>query len=75
MTKKKCPFRRGQRVKCKGSKRCGTVLSNDWYTIGDPTYTKIPGGPLVIEGYVAVQFAIKGKQFKCMESVDNLELC
>ena len=75
MTKNKCPFRRGQRVKCKGSKRCGTVLSNDWYTIGDPTYTKIPGGPLVIEGYVAVQFAIKGKQFKCMESVDNLELC
>ena len=75
MTKKKCPFRRGQRVKSKGSRRCGTVLSNDWYTIGDPTYTKIPGGPLVIEGYVAVQFAIKGKQFKCMESVDNLELC
>ena len=75
MKKKKCPFRRGQRVKSKGSKRCGTVLSNGWYTIGDPTYTKIPGGPLVMVGYVAVRFTIKGKQFRCMERVDSLERC
>ena len=75
MKKKKCPFKRGQRVRYKGSKKCGTVLSSDWYTIGDPTYTKIPGGPLVIEGYIAVSWMIKGKSFRCMESVDNLELC
>jgi len=30
---------------------------------------------LVIEGYVAVQFSIRGKQYRCMETVDNLELC
>ena len=75
MKKKKCPFRRGQRVKPRGSKRCGIVLSNGWYTIGDPTYTQFPGGPLIIEGYIIIMWTVKGKQYRCAELADKLELC
>ena len=71
----KCPFRRGQRVRRKGSKdkKYGIVMSNDWYTIGDPLTCKIPGGPMVIEGYVAIQWIIRGKKYLCMDRAEDYE--
>ena len=48
-------------------------MSNDWYTIGDPDTCRIPGGPLVIEGYIAVQWTINGKTHLCMEKASEFE--
>ena len=75
MKKKKGPFHRGQRVRRKGTKnkKYGIVMSNDWYTIGDPDECRIPGGPLVIEGYIAVQWTIKGKTYRCMDKAKLFE--
>lgn len=75
MKKSKCPFRRGQRIRRKGTKdkKHGIVMSNDWYTIGDPITCKIPGGPLVIEGYIAVQWTINGRRCLCMEKAEEFE--
>ena len=41
-------------------------MSNGWYTIGDPYECRIPGGPLIIEGHIAIEWNIKGKMFRCM---------
>ena len=73
--KKKCPFHRGQRIRRKGSKskRYGIVMSNDWFTIGDPDTCRIPGGPLVVDGYIAVQWTINGKTRLCMEKAKDFE--
>ncbi len=75
MKKKKCPFHRGQRIRRKGvkGKKYGIVMSNDWYTIGDPDTCRIPGGPLVIEGFIAVQWTINGKTRLCMEKASEFE--
>ena len=75
MKKKKCPFHRGQRIRRKGTKnkKYGIVMSNDWFTIGDPDTCRIPGGPLVIEGYIAVQWTINGKTHLCMEKASEFE--
>ena len=75
MRKNKCPFHRGQRIRRKGSnnKKHGIVMSNDWYTIGDPLTCRIPGGPLVIEGYIAVQWVINGKTYLCMVKAEDFE--
>ena len=48
-------------------------MSNDWFTIGDPLTCRIPDGPLVIEGFIAVQWTIKGKRFLCMEKAKDFE--
>tara|TARA_R110000851_G_scaffold211358_1_gene363918 strand:+ start:663 stop:815 length:153 start_codon:yes stop_codon:yes gene_type:complete len=48
-------------------------MSNDWYTIGDPITCKIPGGPLVVEGYIAVQWTINGRRCLCMEKAEEFE--
>ena len=73
---KKCPFHRGQRIRYKGTKnkRYGIVMSNDWFTIGDPETCRLPGGPLIIEGYIAVQWRIKGKTHLCMEKAEEYEV-
>ena len=75
MKKNKCPFHRGQRIRRKGvkSKKYGIVMSNDWFTIGDPDTCRIPGGSLVIEGYIAVQWVINGKTRLCMEKASEFE--
>jgi hypothetical protein len=76
MKKKKCPFHRGQRVRRKGTKnkKYGIVMSNDWYTIGDPLTCTIPGGPLIIEGLVAIQWIINGKRFTCVDKAEDFEV-
>ena len=68
MKKKKCPFHRGQRIRRKGtkSKKYGIVMSNGWYTIGDPYECRSRGGPLIIEGHIAIEWNVKGKMFRCM---------
>ena len=71
--KKQFPFRRGQRVRTKDTKRTGVVVSNGPATIGDPQTCRIPGGPLVFEGYVHVRFEFKNKSRICMEKIENLE--
>tara|TARA_R110002124_G_scaffold65968_1_gene180210 strand:+ start:544 stop:777 length:234 start_codon:yes stop_codon:yes gene_type:complete len=75
MKKKKYPFRRGQRIRKKGTKdkKYGIVMSNDWFTIGSPEDCRIPGGPLVIEGYIAVQWTINGKTHLCMDKAEEFE--
>ena len=70
---KNFPFRRGQRVKTKDTKRIGTVVSDAPATIGDPQTCKIPGGPLVLENYVHVRFEFKDKPRICLEKIENLE--
>jgi len=74
--KKKCPFQRGQRIRYKGTKgkKYGIVMSSNWFTIGDPLTCKIPGGPLVIEGFIAVRWIINGKPRLCMEKADEFEV-
>ena len=73
--KNKCPFRVGQRVRHKGTrdKEYGIVMSNNWFTIGNPADCRIPGGPLVIEGYIAVQWTINGKTRLCMGKAEEFE--
>tara|TARA_R110002020_G_scaffold114349_2_gene262982 strand:- start:919 stop:1155 length:237 start_codon:yes stop_codon:yes gene_type:complete len=74
--KNKCPFQRGLRVRRKApkDKKYGIVMSNEWFTIGDPETCRIPGGPLIIEGYIAVQWKIKGKFYLCMERAEEFEV-
>ena len=48
-------------------------MSNGWFTIGHPADCRIPGGPLVIEGYVAVQWTINGKTHLCMGKAEEFE--
>ena len=75
--KKKCPFKKGQRVRLKDSKDkdCGLVMSSDWVTIGNHRSCKIPGGPLIIEGYILVQWTFKNGKRICMDKFQDLELC
>ena len=72
---KRCPFHAGQRVRYKGTKtkKYGIVMSNNWFTIGAPMNCKIPGGPLVIEGYVAIRWNINGKAYLCTDKASELE--
>ena len=73
---KKCPFHAGQRVRRRSgkNKKYGIVMSNDWFTIGDPLTCRIPGGPLVMEGFIAVQWIINGKKYLCMDKADEFEV-
>jgi len=73
--KNKYPFHRGQRVRRKGNKtkKYGIVMSNDWYTIGGEETCRIPGGPLIMEGLVAIQWIIKGKKFICVDKAKDFE--
>ena len=48
-------------------------MSNGWFTIGDPFDCRILGGPLVIEGYIAVQWTINGKVRLCMNKAEDFE--
>ena len=48
-------------------------MSNDWYTIGDEDTCRIPGGPLIMEGLVAIQWTIKGKKFICVDKAKDFE--
>ena len=73
--KKKCPFHRGQRIRFKNNKnkKYGIVMSSGWATIGDPDTCRIPGGPLVIEGYIFVRWTINGKSRLCMDKAKDFE--
>ena len=75
MKKNKCPFHRGQRVRFKKAKnrKYGIVMSDNWATIGDPDTCRIPGGPLVMEGYIYVQWTINGKKYFCMDLAKDFE--
>ena len=48
-------------------------MSNGWYTIGDPYDCRIPGGPLIIEGYIAADWVINGKTYCCMDRAEEFE--
>ena len=74
--KKGRPFRPGQKVKYKNQKTnaYGLVWSAGPASIGDPNRCKIPGGPLILEDYIYVQWIIKGKKYICIESIDELEI-
>jgi hypothetical protein len=73
--KKKFPFKRGQKVRYKNQKtnEYGFIWSDGPAKIGDPRTCKIPGGPLVLEGYVYVRWLINGKKHICIEAIDKLE--
>ena len=75
---KKCPFRYGQRVKQKTEKRkghYGIVVSKGFAQIGDPYSCKIPGGPLVMDDYVLVEWIINKERYVCMDRITDLEPC
>ena len=48
-------------------------MSNDWYTIGDKETCRIPGGPLIMEGFIAIQWTIRGKKFICRDKAKDFE--
>tara|TARA_Y100001938_G_C7965020_1_gene366353 strand:- start:446 stop:691 length:246 start_codon:yes stop_codon:yes gene_type:complete len=74
--KRKSPFKRGQKVRYKGTKdRTGRVTSEGWAKIGVYGHTQIFGGPLVLEGLVLVQWWRDGKWDNCIEYIDDLEAC
>ena len=49
-------------------------MSDSWATIGDPDTCRIPGGPLVIENYIFVQWDINGKSRLCMDRARDFEV-
>jgi len=60
-------------VKTKNTKNVGVVMFDEPAIIGNRTTCSIPGGPLILEGYVYVNFRINGKLFLCLEKTENLE--
>ena len=48
-------------------------MSENWATIGNPDTCKIPGGPLIMEGYIYVQWVINGKKYLCMDLAKDFE--
>ena len=48
-------------------------MSSGWATIGDTDTCRIPGGPLVIEGYIFVRWTINGKSRLCMDKAKDFE--
>jgi len=71
----KFPFIYGQKVCFKKSKKYGYIRSYGPAKLGLDDICRIPGGPIVFENMVLVEFVIKGKRFVCLEYVDELELC
>ena len=71
----KFPFKYGQRVLLKKSKKRGYIRSCGPAKLGLDDTCRIPDGPIVFENMVLVEFVIKGKRFICLEYVDNLEAC
>jgi len=71
----KFPFRYGQKVCFKKSKKYGYIRSYGPAKLGLDDTCRIPDGPIVFENMVLVEFVIKGKRFVCLEYVDELELC
>ena len=50
-------------------------MSSDWVTIGDRMTCTMPGGPLIMEGYILVQWTFKDRKRICMDKFEDLELC
>ena len=75
MKKKKFPFRYGQKVCYKASKKYGYIRSHGSATLGKEGSTRIPGGPIVFEDLVLVEVKIQGKYYICIERIDTLEAC
>ena len=73
--KNKFPFKYGERVCYKGSKRKGYIRSHGPAQLGQEGNCRIPGGPIVFENMVLVEVVIKGKRFICLDYVDDLERC
>jgi|2_EtaG_2_1085320.scaffolds.fasta_scaffold69013_3 hypothetical protein len=71
--KKSFPFKYGQRIKIKGSKRYAVVVSRGPAVIGDKDTCKIKGGPLIFNDYVFIKVQINKKYFICMEKISQLE--
>ena len=74
--KRKSKFRKGRRVHLKGEPRdnYGTVVSDYPATIGDKQTSKLPGGPIVLDGYIYVRWKINGKNFICLEKINELDI-
>jgi len=73
--KKKFPFKYGQKVCYKESKKHGYIRSYGPATLGKKGSTRIPGGPIVFEDLVLVEVKIQGKHYICIECIDALERC
>tara|TARA_R110000824_G_scaffold69195_2_gene178272 strand:+ start:104 stop:328 length:225 start_codon:yes stop_codon:yes gene_type:complete len=73
----KFPFRYGQKVcfKKRKNNKYGFVRSYGPARLGNPDTTGIPGGPIVFETMVLVEWRIKGKYYICLEYVDKLRAC
>ena len=73
--KKKFPFKYGQKVCHKESKKHGYIRSHGPATLGKKGSTRIPDGPIVFEELVLVEVKIQGKYYICIERIDTLQPC
>jgi hypothetical protein len=69
------PFKYGQKVCYKKSKKYGYIRSNGPAKLGKENQCRIPSGPIIFEDMVLVEVVIKGKRFVCLDYVDSLERC
>ena len=69
------PFRYGQKVCYKKSKRYGHIRSYGPAKLGTDGLCGIPDGPITFEDMVLVEIQIKGKIYICLEYVDELIAC
>jgi len=74
-SKKKFPFKYGQKVCYKKSRRSGYIRSHGPAKLGKPGNCGIPGGPIIFEDMILIEVVIKGKRFTCLDYIDNLERC
>jgi hypothetical protein len=74
--KKPFPFKKGQRVRRKGSidMSYGIVWSNGSAQIGKDD-SRMFGGPIILEDRVFVRWKINNKWHVCMDYIDELQLC
>jgi hypothetical protein len=74
--KSKSKFKKGRRVYLKGESRdsYGIVVSDYPATIGDKQLSRLPGGPIILDGYIYVRWKINGKNFICLEDINELDI-
>ena len=73
--KKRNPFKYGEKVCYKKSRKVGYIRSNGAAQLGEDGTCRIPGGPIVFEDMVLIEVVIKGKRFICLDYIDGLEPC